>query len=516
MSVRQETDDTTGLFTISTNGKPDASVSPQWIQPYDSSAPKLLLDQDMSTQMFLPIFTLAHAPRGKVGAVIGQGSGITSHMLLANPALERLHTIEIEPEMIRGSRLFYPGNRRVFDDRRSTFENDDARAFLAATGPRFDFVVSEPSNPWVSGVSSLFTVEFYTRVRSRLQADGIFVQWFHLYEIDDVAVSSVLASIDRAFPSYRVFLSSNADIIVVAGAATRLHDPDWSVTSIPEIAADLRRFPTLVKETFDAAELGGRGALHGYLARAAVNSDYEPLLDLNGERLRFKKDFATGFRELGEMRFDIPAAIEKRRRGFGTLAVDPTPEIYRPEALTRGLMLRGARDDSAVTATWVDDSLRQMAVQLRAFDARLATAHPPADWHSWIGQFVSWENEIHSGTAGVADERFYGSTHRFIDATRAPPPIRAAVDFYHGLAVWDFAEAARAGDLLVAEANAGRGWISPPMLRRGTALAKLELGDPVGARAIYEAVPMKNPEWTLPDRVIVGLIEERLSRSKSP
>src|SRR5207244_3575232 len=137
VSVRQESEDTTGLITISTNGKPDASVEPRWIRAYDPLAPKMMLDQDMSTQMFLPILTLAYAPRGSMGAVIGQGSGITSHMLLASPYVQRVHTIEIEPEMIHGSRLFYPGNRRVFDDKRSTFENDDARAFLAATGAPF-------------------------------------------------------------------------------------------------------------------------------------------------------------------------------------------------------------------------------------------------------------------------------------------------------------------------------------------------------------------------------------------
>jgi predicted membrane-bound spermidine synthase len=513
VSVRQETDDTTGLFTISTNGKPDASVSPEWIRPYDPTLPTLPLDQDMSTQMFLPILALAHSPHGKVGAVIGQGSGITSHMLLGSPSVERLHTIEIEPEMIHGSRLFYPGNRRVFDDRRSTFENDDARAFLAATGPRFDFVVSEPSNPWVSGVSSLFTVEFYQRVRSRLQPSGIFVQWFHLYEIDDVTVSSVLASIDRAFPSYRVYLSSNADIIIVAGAATQLQDPDWSVTSMPAIAADLRRFPPLVRETFDAAELGGRCALHGYLTHAAVNSDFEPILDLNGERLRFRKDFATGFRELGEMRFDIPAAIENRRRGFGSLEVNPTPEIYRPAALTQGMMLRAARENPALAATWTDDSLRQAALQLETFDQHLAAAMPPLDWSQWVTQFVQAEAEIHGGTAGVADKRFYESVRRFIEATKAPPTIRFTVDFYHGLAAWDFAEAARAGNLLMIERNAERTGISLETLRQGTALSKLKLGDPAGARAVYAAVAKNTRQWTLPDRVLVGLIEDRLQSS---
>ena len=508
VSVRQETADTNGLFTISTNGKPDASVSPRWIRPYDPGAAPMLLDQDMSTQMFLPLFALAHAPLARIGAVIGQGSGITSHMLLASPTVERLYTIEIEPEMIRGSRLFYPGNRRVFDDPRSTFVDDDARAFLSSTGPRFDLVVSEPSNPWVSGVSSLFTIEFYERVRSRLQSTGVFVQWFHLYEIDDATVSSVLATIDRVFPSYRVYMSSNSDIIIVAGAAQRLPAADWGVTSMPEIATDLRRFPPLGPETFNTSELGGRDAFHGVLATAVVNSDFDPILDLNGERLRFRKDFANGFRELAEMRLDIPAAIENRRRDFGQLIVNPTPEIYRPSALTVGALVRAARDNPAMIATWSDDSLRVAATRVRDFDQRLATAIAPDEWREWIAQFVTAESDIHSGTAGVADERFYGAVRRFLIATEAPAPVRAVVDFYHGLAAWNFAEAARAGDLLMAESVSGRSWIWQVMLRRGTALAKIGLVDPAGARAVYGDERARHSG--LPDRVLLGVIDEGL------
>ena len=87
--------------------------------------------------------------------------------------------------MIHGSHQFYPANRRVFDDPRATFVVDDAKAFFAESRRRFDVILSEPSNPWVSGVSGLFTDEFYRRVRGWLTPDGVFGQWLHLYEIDD-------------------------------------------------------------------------------------------------------------------------------------------------------------------------------------------------------------------------------------------------------------------------------------------------------------------------------------------
>jgi spermidine synthase len=67
--------------------------------------------------------------------------------------------------MVQGSRLFYPANRRACDDPRSQFVFDDAEAFFASANRTFDVILAEPSNPWVSGVSGLFTAEFYHRLR---------------------------------------------------------------------------------------------------------------------------------------------------------------------------------------------------------------------------------------------------------------------------------------------------------------------------------------------------------------
>ena len=143
------------------------------------------LGSDAATQTLLPLVTLAHAPAARTAAVIGYGSGMSSHMLLASPRLEKLVTIEIEPMMVEGARTFYPANRRVFDDPRSTIVLDDAKSYFASEHQRFDLILSEPSNPWVSGVSGLFTTEFYARIRRYLTDDGVFGQWLHTYELDD-------------------------------------------------------------------------------------------------------------------------------------------------------------------------------------------------------------------------------------------------------------------------------------------------------------------------------------------
>src|SRR5688500_149298 len=190
----------TGAAWIATNGKPDASVRGDWLFPERRAAQRRPVGGDETTQILIGLIPMAYKPDARHAAVIGHGSGMSSHMMLASPALEELVTIDIEPAMIEGSRVFYPSNARVFDDPRSHFVIDDAKSYFSAGRRRFDIILSEPSNPWVSGVSGLFTTEFYERVKTYLADDGVFAQWLHLYEISDDLVLNVLAALHENFP----------------------------------------------------------------------------------------------------------------------------------------------------------------------------------------------------------------------------------------------------------------------------------------------------------------------------
>ena len=48
------------------------------------------------------VIPLAMHPEAKTAAVIGMGSGLTSHVLLNSERLDRVDTIEIEEAMIEG------------------------------------------------------------------------------------------------------------------------------------------------------------------------------------------------------------------------------------------------------------------------------------------------------------------------------------------------------------------------------------------------------------------------------
>ena len=101
-------------------------------------------------------------------------------------------------------------------DERSHFVFDDAKAWLARSHAPCDIVVSEPSNPWVSGVASLFTAETYERIAKHLAPGGVLVQWIQVYEIDGALLSSIFRALVAHFPHYVVYKGGPGDLIVVA------------------------------------------------------------------------------------------------------------------------------------------------------------------------------------------------------------------------------------------------------------------------------------------------------------
>jgi predicted membrane-bound spermidine synthase len=483
VSVRKAED---GGYSLATNGKPDASLSPTWFEPITDTTTTRRLDGDESTQVLLPLITLAHAPNARQGAVIGNGSGMSSHLLLADPKLEKLVTIDIEPEMINGSHTFYPVNRRVFDDPRSQFVHDDAKSYFAATNRKFDLILSEPSNPWVSGVSGLFTDEFYQRVRTYLTPDGVFGQWLHLYEIDDSLVLSVIKAVHRNFASYDVYLTADVDILIVASNRPTLPKPDWSVMRGPALARDLAHFDRISDATLDNIRLVTRDALVPLIGSSdGANSDFYPTLDLLSERTRFMKSYARGFSSLNEDRFDIGAALFDRRvlpEGATTASLN----ISRIKAQALGARLRAGDKLDPAFIEGGDKEFREALNNLQVLRDVLASAQTPADWAFFFKLAMDVESDLHSGTMGWVHEEFYESVRRFMEAKKAPADGLAALHFMHGISSYDWKEAAAQVDALLDARAKERVWINNDLFREAASVALLHTGDAAKARRVFD------------------------------
>ena len=513
VSVRRDSSELGEHLALATNGKPDASLDTRWMRPYHAGEPLTPLMLDQATQVLIPVVTLAHSTNPRTVAVIGEGSGMTSHFALGDDRVRRLYTIEIEPQMIRGSRLFYPANWRTFDDPRSHFVIDDAKSFFAASGQRFDAILSEPSNPWVSGVSGLFTVEFYRRVRQQLAPDGVFGQWLHLYEIDDRLVLSVLTAIDQVFPDYAVYQTDGGDILVVASNAPKLRPADWSVVQRGAIAQDLRRVLPLTPTMLASLRIADRDALHPLLAiDGTANSDYYPALDLGAERTRFLRALASGTAAMGSGPIDLTAALSGSRRGFADSQLPAVPEIERVREGAVGAILHAAWSGEPIVADTLPQIVRDALYRARTLQRGLAQSAAPSDWLGWTAALDTAEHELHVGTAGVADDAFFRAVHAYLARVHAPGEPVAAVAFLHGLAVWDWAEASSAAETLIPIAQRGTDWVPLDVLREGAALAHLEQHDPRGAAGVFKRLAERTgPGERFRDRVLAAqvLAQER-------
>ncbi|MFI5311238.1 MAG: spermidine synthase [Gemmatimonadales bacterium] len=482
VSVRKAED---GGYSLATNGKPDASLSPIWFEPVTDSMTVRRLDGDESTQVLLPMITLAHAPLAKQGAVIGNGSGMSSHLLLGSPHLESLVTIDIEPEMINGSHTFYPINRRVFDDPRAHYVHDDAKSYFAAANRKFDLILSEPSNPWVSGVSGLFTDEFYQRIHGYLSEDGVFGQWLHLYEIDDGLVLGVIKAVRKNFASYDIYLTADVDVLIVASNKPQLPAPDWSVFALPEVAKDLAHFRAIGGDAVEASHLVSSAVLEPLVGDGkGANSDFYPTLDLETERSRFMKEYARGFSGLNDSRWDLGAALLGRRI-LPNKATDPVLDIGRVNALAMGARLRGGeRPDPGDVGG--DRDFREAASRAQTLRDVMASGHPPADWLTFFKLAAEVENDRHAGTMGWADEAWYAEVSRFVDQQRAPFACRAALRFLHGIAAYNWPLAAAQVDSLLRAREDGTAWLNNDLFRDGAVVALLRTGDVTKARSVFD------------------------------
>jgi predicted membrane-bound spermidine synthase len=514
------------LIVLTSNGKPDASLTSRWVRAASETLPvEPIRQQDEATQMLMALVTLAHAPDARTGVVIGHGSGVSAHFLLSDPLLRSLTTVEIEPRMIDASYVYYPANARVFDDPRSRMVIADAKSFFAGRGERFDLILSEPSNPWVSGTASLFSLEFYQRIRSYLSEEGVFTQWFHLYESDADLVLSVLSALHASFPDYRAYLVGDTDLMVVATAAETLRDPDWSLLLEPDLRAELDHFPPLRPHHLEGVRLFGRAELEPLAERWEFpNSDYRPVLDLGAERARFLDSFADGVYGLARDRFRLAAALGGWRLEPASTPDLPIPGVAPIRARSVALQVREALSDPETPLVpWAEAA----GLGARRRFARLG--QPPraeagaAGWATWLGDFLALESVLHSGTAGFVDSEFYTTVHGILERADPPAEILAAVGFMQGLAAWDFEAAARGAREILETlrtdddaAGPGTSILAPldrGLLLDGASVAFLKTGDPDAADAVLRY--LTGPSGRAPGDFRLRLLRAHIEQSRA-
>ncbi len=474
------------MVTIKTNGKADASLTPTWIAGCSDSTTRRPMSGDATTQTLLGVIPMAHVPGARRAAVVGHGSGLTSHTLLSNPTFESVTTIEIEPQILEGSRVFYPANARVFDDPRSEIVIQDARTHFSARNDKYDIIISEPSNPWVSGVASLFTTEFYEHVGRYMAPGAVFGQWLQLYEMDDGLVMSVMSALHGNFEDYRVYLLDDVDLLIVATNSARLSTPVWESALTDDLAADLCHTIPLTPETLHGAFLTDRRALAPLLDDwEEQNSEFYPTVDLRAERARYLGLGATGLVELGLDRFDFTAPFFQRRvlpavELSGALATNSVVS-----SRTRGALMRAFRNGDDPELTFGGYGAPDAINRWEQWNQAINSSTPPTDWKNWVNLWLAVENDFFTGTKGIGNADIFPDVLDYMNRMEAPETAVAAIRFRSALSGWDFAEAASIVDTLAVLGSTGDDWVPVREVFSGGVAAKLLVGDVAGARELW-------------------------------
>ena len=109
--------------------------------------------------------------------------------------VEEIDCLEIEPAVVGAGPQFAEFNRKSYENPKVHIMYNDARNYMNVTRKQYDVIISEPSNPWIAGVASLFTSEFYERAAQVLKPDGVFAQWIQLYELDPEDLRMILREV---------------------------------------------------------------------------------------------------------------------------------------------------------------------------------------------------------------------------------------------------------------------------------------------------------------------------------
>lgn len=296
---------------------------------------------DMLTQRLLAHVPLLLHPNPRRAAILGLGSGVTLGSALTHP-LQEVAVLEISPDVVDASRFFEAENHRALQDPRTRLIVGDGRTHLLLGHQQFDMIVSEPSNPWMAGIASLFTREFFEAARNRLAPGGVLCQWAHTYDISSRDLRSIVATFLSVFPDGTMWLIGDADVLLV-GSTEPLDARIAAMAAAmqrPGVAEDLANVGVRTPFPLLSMFVAQGEALEAWANGAPIQTDDLSPLEFSGPRSIFgaaRDDNAADLRALAARSPKPPAikaalsaatAADWRERGLMLLKADANRPAY--------------------------------------------------------------------------------------------------------------------------------------------------------------------------------------------
>jgi predicted membrane-bound spermidine synthase len=368
-SIFYDDDPTSSVSVSEEAGAPDARLGRGLVV---NGKPEGKLDADYPTMALAALVPALMAERHERSFVIGWGTGVTIGELAALEGMRKVEVAEISQAVIDAAPLFDAGNLGASRSPKVEVRRSDAYRALLQSEERYDVIVSEPSNPWVTGVEMLYSADFLTVARDHLAPGGVYAQWIHVYEIDAESVELVLRTYARVFPNVSVWFTLASDLLLLGFDATdraldlpaleaRFREPDFAagfarvgIESLPALLAH----EVLPLGTIQATDLPG-----------PVHTLRHPILSYQAARAFFR----GGVAELPRFARPDSAAVGARNSLLRRYAADAQGRFS--EAALEAAVSECCRhgrfvECAALLARWIHDHpesprLREALAQVR-------------------------------------------------------------------------------------------------------------------------------------------------------
>lgn len=277
--MRSKTKGTEGIKakSLRVNGKTDASTI-----------------GDMATQLFLGYVPLFAHPNPQNVLVIGLGAGFTLNAVAEFDSVKRIECVEIEPAVVEANRFFASENDDVLTDKRLKMVIGDGRNHLEFSPEKYDVIISEPSNPWISGISYLFTTENYEAALNKLNDNGIYCQWFHAYQMSKDDFVMIIRTFASVFPEVNLYMISTGDYMLLGSRKSISFDYAKMKSIIalnPKIENHLKFFSPYGNEFIIATFLFSNNHLRNMLSAESpkrLNTDNNLSLEYSAPKYLYK------------------------------------------------------------------------------------------------------------------------------------------------------------------------------------------------------------------------------------
>ncbi len=130
-------------------------------------------DEFFYHEMLTHVVMHAH-PSPKTVAVVGGGDGAVLREVLKHSGIEKVFLVEIDEEIIKASKLFFPDMAASLDDPRVEIKLMDGAEFVRAPECYIDVFIVDAGDI-VGFAKSLFAEEFFRSLADSLGDDGVFV-----------------------------------------------------------------------------------------------------------------------------------------------------------------------------------------------------------------------------------------------------------------------------------------------------------------------------------------------------